>query len=135
MADDAPLPDYYTRNQAFMLPGQHVYNTPLGTQDEAKFQRWLSVNKVPFDRYAPVTDYDMRGFWRALKNGDPIARSAVDPNDKQLHYPDYWKTPYHQTFSAESQWANPETAPKWNEQDQLVAPDGTVLFDDKAQKK
>lgn len=35
------------------------------------------------------------------------------------------------TFSNESQWAI-ENAPRWNDKDQLIAPDGTVLFDDRA---
>ena len=48
-----------------------------------------------------------------------------------MHFPDFWKTPYHESFSAESQWADPAKAPKWNAQDQLVLPDGTVVFDEK----
>ena len=69
----------------------------------------------------------MRGFYKALQNGDEMAKTAVDPHDKQIHFPDYWKTPYHETFSNESQWAT-KGAPSWNDQDQLVLPNGTILF-------
>lgn len=124
----------YGRNQTWTKPGAQNFNTPLTPTEEQQFQQWLATNKVPFDPNQPVQDYDMRGFWKALMSGDPKAQSAVDPNDKRLHYPDYWKTPYHQTFSNESQWADPKKAPHWNEKDQLVMPDGTVIFDDRAQK-
>jgi hypothetical protein len=50
-----------------------------------------------------------------------------------MHYPDFWKTPMHETFSNESQWA-PVTAPAWNAQDQLVSQGGRVVFDDRAKK-
>jgi hypothetical protein len=72
----------------------------------------------------------MRGFFRALLSGDPRAASAIDPNDQRMHYPDFWKTPQHETFSKESQWALPNS-PAWNEQDQLVSPGGRIVFDDR----
>lgn len=75
----------------------------------------------------------MRGFWQAMQQGDPRATSAVDPNDQRMHYPDYWKTPLHKTFSNESQWA-PANAPRWTDDDKLVTPGGRVVFDDKAGK-
>lgn len=129
----APADPNYTRNLAWTAPGEHVYNTPLPPQMEMQFRQWVQRHGVPFDPNAPTTDYDMRGFWMALHQGDPRAQSAVDPNDGRLHYPDFWKTPYHATFSNESQWADPDKAPRWNEQDQLVMPDGTVVYDDRAQ--
>jgi hypothetical protein len=121
----------YARNKAYLKEGDHTYNTPLSPVEEAAFRTWVRHNSVPFDANAKVTDYDMRGFWKALTSGDKRATTAVDPNDRRLHYPDYWKTPYHETFSAESQWANPKTAPKWNDKDQLVLPNGTVIYDDR----
>lgn len=135
---DAGLPDQYQKafqaNQAWIKPGgSSVYNTPLQPDQERAFRGWVEQNKVPFQADAPITDYDMRGFWQALQAKDPRATSAIDPNDQRMHYPDYWKTPYHDTFSNESQWADPNLAPRWNDQDQLVSVDGKVLFDDKAQ--
>lgn len=106
------------------------YNTPLDPGQEAFFRQWLAHNNVPFnpDATAPQ-DYDMRGFYQGLQQQNPRARAAVDPNDSRMHYPDYWKTPLHQTFSNESQWA-PLGAPQWTPDDQL-AQGGRVLFDDR----
>lgn len=116
-------------NRAHMAP----WNTPLPPAEEQLFRRWLQGNNVPFDPDARVSDYDMRGFWQGLHQGHPRAISAIDPNDRRMHYPDYWKTPLHETFSADSQWALP-TAPKWNEQDQLITPGGRIQFDDRARR-
>lgn len=127
------LDPIYKRNAPYVIPGDHQYNTPLQPQQEAQFRQWISQNNVPFNPDVAVSDYDMRGFWNALQSGDQRAASAIDPNDKRLHYPDYWKTPYHKTFSNESQWAVPN-APKWTDDDKLVAPDGTVIFDDRAKR-
>lgn len=119
----------------FSLPPSNTRNTPatyrteLTPMEEQMFQAWVAQNKVPVDD-SPKADYDMRGFYRALLNGDPRATSAVDPNDKRMHYPDTWKTPQHETFSNQSQWALP-SAPGWNAQDQLVSAGGRVLFDDR----
>jgi hypothetical protein len=121
----------FQRNSAWLAPGDHVYNTDLGDHEGA-FQQWVHKNKIPFDVSAHVSDYDMRGFWLALQTGDPVAHSAVNKNDGRVHFPDRWKTPYHKSFSAESQWADPSKAPNWNEKDQLVMPDGSVVYDEKA---
>jgi hypothetical protein len=106
------------------------YNTDLGAL-EPIFRGWLAQKNVPFNAEAGQTDYDMRGFWRSLMAGDPRATSAVSPNDDKVHYPDYWKTPQHETFSADSQWAGP-VAPQWNAQDQLVSPGGKIMKDERA---
>lgn len=117
------------RNRPYVRPIPSTYNTNLGAA-EPFFREWVSQNKVPFDPDAKGSDYDMRGFWRGLVSGDPRAASAVDPNDSRLHYPDYWKTPSHETFSNQSQWATPE-APQWSDQDQLVDQSGRIIFDDR----
>ena len=117
------------RNEPYVRPGQHQYDTNLGLA-EPDFRYWVAQNKVPFDPHAEVTDYDMRGFYQALAQGDPKATSAVNPNDKQLHFPDYWKTPYHETFSNESLWAG-ETAPQWDKKDKLISPGGRILKDER----
>ncbi len=73
-----------------------------------------------------------KSYFTAL--GDPRAVSSINPNDNMMHYPDYWKTPFHESFSHESQWATPG-APIWNELDQLVTPDGKVVFDERAKRR
>lgn len=127
-----------TRNQPYVAQGptsvrqaSPTFNTTLAPLDEIAFRQWVVQNKVPFNPDAPSSDYDMRGFWRALQNGDPRAKSAVNPNDQQMHYPDVWKTPAHETFSSESQWAAPG-APQWNDKDQLISPGGRILKDERA---
>lgn len=122
----------YKKNKPYIKPGASQFSTVLDPREEASFRGWVEANNVPFDpSQAGDTDYDMRGFYRALALGDPRATRAVDPNDNRLHFTDYWKTPYHETFSAESQWATPD-APKWNDQDQLIDKNGAVIYDDRA---
>ena len=118
----------FARNAQWAKPADS-YQTALPPPQEKQFQGWVKQNNVPFDS-SPQADYDMRGFWQGLQSGNPIAKQAIDPNDGKIHYPDYWKTPYHATFSNESKWAAPG-APSWNSKDQLVTPSGEVLFDDR----
>lgn len=122
----------YARNAPFTGSGRPAasYDTKLDPMQEMAFRQWTRDNKVPFDSNAQNQDYDMRGFYQGLQQGDPRAQSAVDPNDNRLHYPDTWKTPYHETFSADSQYANKD-APQWNDKDQLIDPSGRVVFDDR----
>lgn len=129
---DSRLRENYKKNETYAKKGD--YQTQLNPASEEKFRGWLRANKVPFDPNSKVSDYDMRGFWLALQSNDPRAISATNPNDKRLHYPDFWKTPYHQSFSSESQWAKPG-APSWNKSDQLVLPNGKVVFDERAPLK
>ena len=106
------------------------YVTELPPDQEQAFQAWAAKNKVPWQD-TPNADYDMRGFWSALQVGDPRAATAINPADKRLHFPDTWKTPYHATFSNESQYAagRPD-APHW-QGNVLVAPDGRVVADER----
>lgn len=120
-----------------MLAGRQPsanYNTLLSPLDEFAYRNWVQQNNVPTDPNATAPqDYDMRGFYQALTQQNPKAQSAVDPNDGRMHYPDFWKTPLHQTFSNESQWA-PPNAPQWTPNDQLAQPNGQVVYDDRAPK-
>ena len=119
-----------------MLAGRKpgaTYNTPLNQLDEMAYRQWVQQNAVPTNPDAKgPQDYDMRGFYQALQQGNPKAQQAVDPNDGRMHFPDFWKTPGHETFSNESQWA-PASAPAWQPDDKLVAPNGRVVFDDRRQ--
>ena len=124
----------YVQNLPYVKHGYQDYNTQLTPQQEQQFEQWVGQNKVPFDPSTGVSDYDMRGFWLAMNDPNnpnhATAASAIDPNDKQIHYPDFWKTPLHQTFSNESQWAT-SNAPQWNDKDQLVDQNGNVVYDDR----
>lgn len=105
------------RNSKFAKKGWKI-TTFKTAQEEEQFQHWVHQNKVPFNSNDPYPDYDMRGFYQALQNKDPKATSAVNPYDNRIHYPDYWKTPYHESFSNESQWATKD-APSWQGNDKI----------------
>jgi hypothetical protein len=120
------------RNSAYALPPSVMtgsYQTKLNPLQELAFQSWVKKNGIPFDP-SPAADYDMRGFYRAMLYGDPEAKTTMNANDGMPHFIDRFKTPYHESFSAESQWAKPG-APTWNELDQLVLPSGKVVFDER----
>jgi hypothetical protein len=105
----------------YALPGP--YQTQLGTLDEADFQQWVRDNRIPFDS-SPSADYDMRGYWQGLVNGDP--RATRDPETR--HFPDTWKTPFHKSFSDESIYAG-DQAPHWYGY-QLIDHFGRVVADE-----
>lgn len=115
------------------VAAQGPYQTSLNPLSEMVFRHWVQSNKVPFDPNDVKSDYDMRGYWQALTNQDPRAAQSLNSNDGKMHFPDTWKTPYHQSFSNESMYAMP-TAPKWNEKDQLINPLGSIVFDEKKKK-
>lgn len=122
--------EVYGANKPYLSQERESYLTTLPPDQEQKFQEWVKANNVPFDP-SPTADYDMRGFYSGLMSKDSHAKTGVNANDQQLHFSDWWKTPYHESFSAESQFANRD-APNWNDKDQLVTPKGKVLFDEKA---
>lgn len=111
-----------------VLPGD--YNTQLPMMDELQFRQWLQQNRVPFNPEAGTTDYDMRGFYRAAQQQQPGISTQINPNDNQLHYPDRFKTPLHQSFSNESQWAGRD-APQWINDSQQALPNGRIVFDER----
>jgi len=131
MADD-PMGEMFAADRYGASPYAVAgnYSTQLQPLDEMAFRQWVDRNNVPFNPNTQgATDYDMRGFYRGMQQEHPRATSAIDPFDQQLHFPDYWKTPTHRTFSQDSQWAGP-IAPRRNAQDQLAAPSGRILWDD-----
>lgn len=106
------------------------YNTQLSPLEEMEFRQWAKQNNVPFNVNAPTSDYDMRGFYRGLQQGDPRARTGVDPYDQRMHFSDVYKAPTHERFSGESYYAAP-VAPRWSDDgSQLVSPGGRILVDE-----
>ena len=100
------MADYYKRNSAWAKPAQS-YQTSLSKENETRFNNWLKLNSKrvgEFNPSNPREDYDMRGWW--LKNNGDAAPDG--------HFPDTYKTPYHETFSNESQYATPN-APAWKQ--------------------
>ena len=120
MAANAPWQMQYA------LPNWQQMLAHLTPQQEAQFGAWVQQNHVPV-----TPDYDMRAYW--LHRNEPNMQTQINPNDHRLHFPDTYKTPLHQSFSGESIFANPQSQPPmWNSRDQLVTPDGRVLFDERA---
>ncbi len=118
-------------NQA--LAAALMQNMAQKPVDEQAYQAWVMANSVP-----QSNDYNMRGFYRGLMGLDPAAASAINPNDRMMHFPDKWKLPNHQTFSTESMYYNPATMPatpswqggplpKGGESWALRRPDGGVV--------
>ncbi len=102
----------------YAKPGPYV--TKLDPALEQQFQAWVQQNKIPWQE-SPTADYDMRGYYKAMQAGDQNARQAAN-----RHFPDTYKTPYHKSFSRESQYALPN-APQWKG-NTLVDESGKVIF-------
>lgn len=121
----------FANNQNYVAtPGRTNYDTSLPQMDEFQFRQWLSDNKVPFDPNRGNQDYDMRGYYQGLMQANPRAMSGVNENDGRMHFSDYWKTPYHSSFSNESKYATPN-APQWINDSQLAAQNGRIMFDER----
>lgn len=114
-----PTPGQSGATVAPNQPTPGKYQTALRPDEESKFQQWVQSNKIPWQD-TPTADYDMRGYWKAQQAGDPNAKQAGNQ-----HFPDTYKTPYHQTFSNESIYATPD-APHWDG-GKLIDNSGKVL--------
>lgn len=71
------------------------YNTELNPEQEAAYQKWLSIQKVP----TSTRDYDLRGFFADQVFG------KTDNSEHEGHFDDRWKKPNHMTFSDQSNYA------------------------------
>lgn len=119
-ATPMPLAQQRWQDQ-YAAPDWQQRLTRLSPEQEAEFQTWARSNRAPI-----TDDYDMRGYWLNGARG-----AAVNPNDRAMHYPDTYKTPLHESFSGESMYANPRSRPpQWNSRGQLVAADGSILYDE-----
>jgi hypothetical protein len=111
----------YQHNAPFAKPGP--YQTTLPPADEQQFRQWVSQNRVPFDPSTPTTDYDMRGYYQAMKAG-----KAEPWKGAGSHFPDTYKTPYDTTFSGESQYAQPNTPFVWRGNTLIDKRTGQIIF-------
>lgn len=121
----------YQRNRAWAVPNSN-YQTQLTDTEEEGFLQWLKKNKIPFDVSDKFPDYDMRGYYKEFMAGGTGA--TYDPS--RMHFTDKYKTPYHESFSRESQYAVPDKAPFWQDVtgggNRLVTPQGKVLYQEDA---
>ena len=116
------------RNAAYAKPYWEKQLTKLTPEQEKQFMAWVQANKVPFDPKDKYPDYDMRGYYLSLMKGG-ADKPSVNAVDQRLHYPDTYKTPYHESFSKESQWAT-DKAPMWKGE-KLVDSTGNIVFETK----
>ena len=114
------------RNLAYAKPDWQSQMTQLPPEQEAAFNQWLQANEVQYNPNDKYPDYDMKGYYLSMQGGQG-PQASVNTTDQQLHYPDTFKTPYHESFSKESQWAT-EGAPEW-QGERLVAPSGELVFE------
>lgn len=108
----------YAQYARFARPG--AYRTRLAPAGEARFRQWVARQGIPFDPNAKISDYDMRGWWKA--NGRPLNAAH------RGHFPDTWKTPYDTTFSGESRYARPGTPLVWQGNRLVNTRTGQVMF-------
>ena len=104
------LQSFFDYNKEWAKPGPYI--TKLSDKEEKDYLKWMdlvSQTLRPMDPNDPT--YDMRGFWKAAQKGK--ASSGLDPYSNEIHFPDTFKTPYHPTFSRESQYAT-DIAPYWD---------------------
>ena len=125
------------RNKRWAKPGPYI--TKLTPEEEREFRAWAidqhrQGRLMEPEQYFQTenTPYDLRGFWKAEKAGDPRATAEINPYDKQWHRPDVWKTPYEATFSDESIYAIPGKTPRWVGDNSYQLPNGHVIFDDRS---
>lgn len=118
MVDRGTPPKAYRWQDKYAQPDWQSKLTKLSPSNEMAFQIWSAMNGAP-----DTPDYDMRGFYQ--KHVD----TQVNQNDGKPHYTDEFKTPLHESFSAQSRYAKKD-APDWNQKDQLIGKDGEVMFDE-----
>ena len=119
------------RNMAYADPNWQQQMTQLPPEQEAAFLQWVQANQVPFNPADKFPDYDMRGYYLSLQQGG-APQAGINEATQSLHFPDIYKTPYHESFSSESKWAK-EGAPSWQD-NRLIAPSGEVIFEDKPEQ-
>ena len=77
--------------------------TRLTPEELYAFRKWGKQNKLYEGFDSPDSDYDMPGYWKAGASG-----AGMDTGSAQLHFPDTFKRPTHETFSVESKYSTPQ---------------------------
>lgn len=118
--------DNFMRNQKFAFPADS-YLTELDPKTEAAFGQWAAANQNRIGPRSvvddPFSDYDYRGWFQANQGNKA----------PEGHFTDTYKTPYHESFSNESMYADPKTAPSWVKSGKgwkLMTKDGIVIKDE-----
>ena len=121
---DAMWEAAFNRNRQYARPEYHGdFQTPVPAALRPQFDSWLRGQGV-----SPSPDYDYGGFWLGARSGHPQATQGRDPVTGHAHFTDYWKTPYHETFSRDSRYAKPQ-APYWEGDRLYDQPTGRRIYD------
>ena len=138
------LMEQIQKNLQYAQPSDTNYQTNLPPDQESAFREWLDKNQhldpvKNFNPDASMSDYDMRGFWKEQqeKPESTEQNQGVDPNDGKMHFTDKYKTPAHESFSRESQYAN-DKAPVWSGKGKnqiLIDPKSRQVMFNPAQKQ
>lgn len=96
--------------------------TQLQPHQELMFKSWLKANDVPFQDNGS-DDYDMRAFF--LNN--VLGGQGQQRNGQNMHFPDTYKQPSHESYSSESikgrpsdpkrSWIGEDTLADWTKGD------------------
>lgn len=135
-------PNQSITNYQNLQPGPNPFATTLTPEEEQGF-----ANFAKQTRNLPDVGYDLKGLYKEANDknlindilqGKNTELAGMNPGTQSFHYTDKYKTPFHESFSRESQYATPE-APQWlenpNQQGfQLVDKQGNILIDESQQK-
>lgn len=118
-------PQYYAAAyrvyRPYAKPGP--YQTKLSPQQEMAFRQWIAQNRVPFNPNAKVSDYDMRGYWKAMQAGKAPAWQGG-----ATHFTDTFKTPYDTTFSRQSMYSTALNPYDWRGNELVHMLTGRPIF-------
>jgi hypothetical protein len=99
----------FKRNSPYATPAPY-YTKLSGTKttgEEKRFRDWVKSEGIPYNldpKLLATQDYDMRGYWKATHGAH---------HKRGTHFPDTFKTPYHQSFSNQSKYALPNCPFVW----------------------
>jgi hypothetical protein len=139
--EDQPPKIAYAFNKQWAKPGP--YAAKLDPQSEQEFRKWAAqhprdvggmVGPAPNFPDLPDSGYDARGWFYAMKTGDPSGKQVKVATNfgTSMHGSDRFKTPYNGCFSNESMYALPN-APRWVG-DKLMTADGKLVTDETPRK-
>lgn len=130
-ASEGPVSNYraafaHNRPLAVAPPangGKGPYQTKLTASQEKRFRAWVAKNHVPFDVNSKDVDYDMRGYWLAMTQGQEPAWAGG-----KTHFPDTFKTPFDTTFSNQSKYSLPSNPDMWKGNNLVNNKTGQLIF-------
>jgi hypothetical protein len=136
------IPDKSIVNEQELLSGVNPFGTNLKPEAEKEFASFAkNIQQLP------TPDFDLRGLFKEAKGkglvdkilgGQETELGGINPTTQTFHFTDKFKTPFHKSFSRESQFATKD-APRWvQNEDQsfrLVDANNKTLIDERDEAK